>query len=131
MDVAPLIIGALIAGYGIFVLWNRSAVIPFGRVGFWKPTPFGYIRMNGLTAVIFSIGLILGGVTVAFPSGYQFLSGKPLSDDLPLWIPVVGLVIIAVGVIGAVTSSLLRAAQSFGDDIYARKQARDQENKEK
>ena len=30
-------------------------------------------RMSGITAVIFAAGLILGGIVVGFPSGYQFV----------------------------------------------------------
>jgi hypothetical protein len=126
MDITPLIIGVLIAGYGGFVLWNRNVVIPFGRLGFWKPTPLGYIRMNGATAVIFALGLIFGGLILAFPSVYQLLSSEALPDDLPLWLPITGLVIIAVGLIGAGVSGILRTAKVWGDEIYAR----NHENKE-
>ena len=120
MDTAPLLVGVLIAGYGGLVLWNRKAVIPFGHRGFWKPTPFGYIRMNGITAVIFALGLIFGGLILAFPSVYQLFFNEALPDDLPLWIPITGLVIIAVGLIGASISGILRTAKAAGDEIYAR-----------
>ncbi|MEP7291196.1 MAG: hypothetical protein ABI835_05405, partial [Chloroflexota bacterium] len=51
-------------------------------------------------------------------SGYELLSSKPLQNDLPLWIPLIGIGLIVAGIVAATVSGILRTAKSVGDDIY-------------
>ena len=81
-----------------------------------------YLRMNGITAVIFAISLLLGGVVIGLRSSYQFLFGKPLAENLYEFMPALGVGIIAIGLFGAAISGILRTAKAAGDEIYARNQ---------
>lgn len=129
----PLLFGVVIAICGAAILLRRKTEIGFGGRAVSKP--LFYLKLSRITAVILAVGFISGGIAIAFPSAYELLSAKPLQNDLPFRVPLIGLGLIVVGIVATAVSGVLGTAKSVGDTIYTQNKThkplfqRDDENK--
>jgi hypothetical protein len=114
--IASLVLGVGLFVYGVIIIRRKEASVGIGGGRTGSAKPLGIVTLTGNASIMFGITIIIGGIIMVIPL-ISTLFPDVVPSVLNESLTVVGLVALAVVVIGFIFSAVIQLALNVGEGM--------------